>query len=126
MSDVVLLQRLNKGDEELEDILVLHVENGKDTFIPVSGQLMQSCFGRSLQELVSIPEGAGGARSWFSKDRRSEDGQEKKEMRYSAPRELYRITEYLLRQTKNIVEEDCAKESGVENQNGILKLGGHL
>lgn len=123
MSDVVLLQRLNKGDEELEDILVLHVENGRDTFIPVSGQWMQSCFGRSLQELVSIPEGAGGARSWFSKDRHSEDGQEKKEMRYSAPRELYRITEYLLRQTKDIVEEDCAKESGVENQKWYSEVG---
>ncbi|KAF8445122.1 hypothetical protein BGX38DRAFT_1143606 [Terfezia claveryi] len=123
MSDIVLLQRLNKGDEEVEDILVLHVKNGKDTFILVSGQWMQSCFGRSLQELVSILEGAGSARSWFSKDRRSEDRQEKKEMRYSAPRELYRITEYLLHQTKNIVEEDCAKESGVENQKWYSKVG---
>jgi len=123
MSDVVLLQRLNKGDEKLEDILVLHVENGRDTFIPVSGQWMQSCFGRSLQELVSIPEGAGGARSWFSKDGCSEDGQEKKEMRYSAPRELYRMTEYLLHQTKDIIEEDCVKESGVESQKWYSEVG---
>jgi len=120
MSDITLLQRLNKGDERLEDILILHVQNGRDTFIPVSGQWMQSCFGRSLQELVTIPEGVGGARSWFSKEKRFEGRQE---LRYSAPRELYRITEYLLHQTKDIVEADCAGKGGVENQKWYSEVG---
>lgn len=114
LSDITFLQKLNQGTEKLEDILVLHVENGRDCFIPVSGQWMQSCFGRSLQELVTIPEKVGGARSWFADGRKQEEREGKKETRYSAPRELYRITEYLMHQMKDMVEEDCAK-GGVEN-----------
>lgn len=121
MSDTGLLQRLNKKDERLEDILVLHVEDGRDLFIPVSGQWMQSCFGRSLQELVMIPEGAGGARVWFSRDKQQTEA--KVETGYSAPRELYRITAYLLHQTKKIVEEDTAKEDGIENQKWYSDVG---
>ena len=121
LSDTGLVQRLNKNDEKLEDILVLHVENGRDSFIPVSGQWMQSCFGRSLQELVMIPEGVGGARMWFARDK--QDTEAKVETGYSAPRELYRITEYLLYQTKKIVDDDTAKEGGVENQKWYLDVG---
>ena len=125
MSDVALLQRLNKGEERLDDILVLHVEGGRDIFLPVSGTWMQSCFGRSLQELVMIPEGVGGARSYFAEGRPAgDDGEGKKEMRYSAPRELYRMTEFLLNQTKDIVDEDCVKEDrGVESLKWYSDVG---
>ena len=121
MSDIGLLQRLNKNDERLEDILVLHVEDGRDSFIPVNGQWMQSCFGRRLQELVMIPEGVGGARMWFARDKQVTEA--KVTTGYSAPRELYRITEYLLHQTKKIVDEDAAKEDGVENQKWYSDVG---
>ncbi|KAF8469095.1 Endonuclease/exonuclease/phosphatase [Kalaharituber pfeilii] len=124
MSDVSLLQKLNDGEQRLEDILVLHVENGRDIFLPVNGVWMQSCFGRSLQELVMIPEGVGGARAFFAAEKRREniEGQ-MKEAKYSAPRELYRITENLLNRVKSIVEEDLEKEDGVEKQKWYADVG---
>ena len=45
---------LTSAKEQLEDILVLHLEKGKDFFISVSGNYMPSCFGSSLETLVNL------------------------------------------------------------------------
>ena len=45
---------LTSGKEKMEDILVLHLEKGKDFFITVSGQYLPSCFGSSLETLVNL------------------------------------------------------------------------
>jgi len=45
---------LTMGREILEDILVLHLEKGKDFFITVSGNYLPSCFGSSLDTLVNL------------------------------------------------------------------------
>lgn len=44
--------QLNSGDDKIEDILVLHLEGGKDLFVSVSGNYLPSCFGSSLEALV--------------------------------------------------------------------------
>lgn len=49
-------QELNKGQEQLEDILLLHLENGRDYFIHVTAQYARSCFGMGLDVLVRTPE----------------------------------------------------------------------
>lgn len=51
--EVNLEQHLNK----FEDILVLHLENGKDIFISVSGDCQRSCFTASISVLCrcSLP-----------------------------------------------------------------------
>ena len=46
--------KLNKGNDQLEDILVLHLVNGKDLFILVSGKWRPTCFGTSLEVLVRL------------------------------------------------------------------------
>ena len=46
--------RLNKGLEELYDIIVLHLDGGKDLFITVSGDYECSCFGSSIETLVRL------------------------------------------------------------------------
>ena len=43
-----------KSQNRLEDILVLHLEGGKDFFISVSGNYIQSSFGQSLEKLVQL------------------------------------------------------------------------
>ena len=125
LDDVWLLQRLNGGSERLEDILVLHVEGGRDIFLPVSGIWAQSCFGRSLKELVTIPEGVGGARRYFAEDNEldPEPEEKKNEVKYSAPRELYRITEYLLHKVKDIVEDDISGLEDVEKEKWYVDPG---
>lgn len=45
---------LNSGKNRLYDILVLHLEGGKDIFITVTGTYMYSCFGVSLDVLSRI------------------------------------------------------------------------
>lgn len=45
---------LNSGEDKLEDILVLHLEGGKDFFVSVSGNYIPSVFGSSIEALVRM------------------------------------------------------------------------
>lgn len=47
---------LNSGKEQIEDILVLHLERGKDYFISISGNYLPSCFGTSINSLCQMRE----------------------------------------------------------------------
>ncbi|XP_036803763.1 type II inositol 1,4,5-trisphosphate 5-phosphatase isoform X2 [Oncorhynchus mykiss] len=45
---------LNAGRQQIEDILVLHLDRGKDYFLSVSGNYLPSCFGSSIQTLCQL------------------------------------------------------------------------
>ncbi|KAF9351436.1 hypothetical protein BGX26_010562 [Mortierella sp. AD094] len=45
---------LNTGKEKMDDILILHLEHGKDYFISVSGSYIRTCFGNSLEWLSRL------------------------------------------------------------------------
>uniref|UniRef100_A0A671N4S7 phosphoinositide 5-phosphatase n=1 Tax=Sinocyclocheilus anshuiensis TaxID=1608454 RepID=A0A671N4S7_9TELE len=45
---------LNSGEDKIEDILVLHLDRGKDYFITVAGNYLPSCFGTSLETLCRM------------------------------------------------------------------------
>ncbi|KAI1894880.1 hypothetical protein AGOR_G00120320 [Albula goreensis] len=47
---------LNSGLQQMEDILVLHLDRGKDYFISVCGNYLPSCFGSSLSTLCYLRE----------------------------------------------------------------------
>uniref|UniRef100_A0A8C2XHP5 phosphoinositide 5-phosphatase n=1 Tax=Cyclopterus lumpus TaxID=8103 RepID=A0A8C2XHP5_CYCLU len=47
---------LNSGKEQIEDILVLHLERGKDYFISVTGNYLPSCYGSSIHSLCQLRE----------------------------------------------------------------------
>lgn len=46
--------KMNSGQDQLYDILVLHLDGGKDIFITVTGSYERSCFGSSIEALVHI------------------------------------------------------------------------
>lgn len=48
--------KLNCGKEKMEDILVLHLERGKDYFISVMGNYLPSCYGSSIHSLCQLRE----------------------------------------------------------------------
>ncbi|KAM4795769.1 type II inositol 1,4,5-trisphosphate 5-phosphatase [Rhinophrynus dorsalis] len=48
--------QLNAGDERIEDILILHLDRGKDFFLSVTGNYLYSCFGSSIQMLCYMRE----------------------------------------------------------------------
>ncbi|CAG5125874.1 unnamed protein product [Candidula unifasciata] len=52
--DKATVAKLNSGEEKLEDILVLHLAGGKDSFITVSGNFLSSTFGSSIEALVQM------------------------------------------------------------------------
>ncbi|XP_035266043.1 inositol polyphosphate 5-phosphatase OCRL-like isoform X1 [Anguilla anguilla] len=45
---------LNSGEDSIQDILVLHLDQGKDYFLTVSGNYLPSCFGTSLEALCRM------------------------------------------------------------------------
>ncbi|KAG7336143.1 hypothetical protein KOW79_000836 [Hemibagrus wyckioides] len=47
---------LNSGQQQLEDILVLHLERGKDYFISITGSYLPSCFGSPIHMLCQLRE----------------------------------------------------------------------
>lgn len=47
---------LNTGKEQMEDILVLHLERGKDYFISVTGNYLPSCYGTTIHSLCQMRE----------------------------------------------------------------------
>jgi hypothetical protein len=92
IDDVRSIKSLNDGLTTLDDVLVLRVTDGRDHFIPIRGSWLQSCFGRSVDELIRIPEGGIGSLP-------SRDGLEQSiinsnlKVCWSAPRELFKLTE---------------------------------
>ncbi|XP_078423070.1 type II inositol 1,4,5-trisphosphate 5-phosphatase isoform X1 [Cetorhinus maximus] len=47
---------LNMGEDRIEDILILHLQRGKDYFMSIWGNYLPSCFGSSLQALCHMKE----------------------------------------------------------------------
>ena len=45
---------LNMQSPNLEDILILHLDGGKDFFVSVIGNYLISCFGSSLETLIHL------------------------------------------------------------------------
>ncbi|KAL8946060.1 MAG: hypothetical protein Q9222_007491 [Ikaeria aurantiellina] len=95
VTDMALVRQLNNNETHLEDVLVLRIHNGRDYFLPVRATWLASSFGRSIGNLVRIPEGGV---------RKAQDQQESG-VKWSAPRELFRLTESL----EDLVERAVAE-----------------
>lgn len=50
--DALSAAALNTGAQTLDDILILHLENGKDYFVSVAGAFQRTCFATPLDDLV--------------------------------------------------------------------------
>ncbi|KAJ5576007.1 hypothetical protein N7535_002933 [Penicillium sp. DV-2018c] len=96
------IRLLNAGKLKLEDILVLHVDGGRDHFVSVHGKWLPTCFGCSIEELTRMPE--GGARSLTESHTPGSFGTEGP-VRLSAPRELFRLTEVISELTERAIAE---------------------
>lgn len=94
--DLSIARSFSEGIEKLDDILVLRVENGRDHFVPLRGTWLESSLGRSIDKLIRIPE--GGIRKLQrqrpdSSRRSIESSASSDSVKWSAPRELFRLTE---------------------------------
>lgn len=98
VDDIDLVRSLNEGRAKLEHVLILRVVDGRDHFIPVEAEWMQTCFGRSLEELSRMPK--GGVRQ-LQKPSPAKPGYSDEQPRQSAPREVLRLIETV----QDLVEE---------------------
>ena len=109
VSDLELVRRLNDKTETLEDVLVLRIRNGRDYFLPLRGDWLQSAFGRSIEKLVRMPE--GGVRR-LQHQRPDGSSHSDEGVKWSAPREVFRLTEAL----EDLVERALAQWGMTEDE----------
>ncbi|KAG4030355.1 hypothetical protein MFRU_012g00950 [Monilinia fructicola] len=113
VDDLSSVKSLNNGEVLLEDVLVLRVTDGRDHFIPIKGNWLQSCLGRSIDELIHIPE--GGVRALLPRPR-GEPGppvNRGQEVTWSAPRELLKLTQVVDSLTDRVVADSNMLEGAV-------------
>jgi phosphatidylinositol-bisphosphatase len=103
VDDVAQVRALNRGDIHLDDVLVLRVTDGRDYFIPLRGNWLASCFGRSIDELIRIPE--GGVRALVPPKNGKGAVNRGQDVCWSAPRELFKLTEAIESLTERVIAD---------------------
>ncbi|KAI8339909.1 Endonuclease/exonuclease/phosphatase [Chlamydoabsidia padenii] len=107
MIDASISAPFNEGKQEINDILVLRLENGKDFFIVVSGKYIRTCFGVPLDSLaqmtIPIQEVVGSSSLSNGSSRRNNNGKsttsdptnQQVQQQANLPKELWRILTFL-------------------------------
>jgi phosphatidylinositol-bisphosphatase len=99
------VRNFNEGATNLEEVLVLRVENGRDHFLPLRAHWLPSALARTVDKLVKIPEGGIRKLQHQIPDRG--------EVKWSVPREVFRLTEAIEDMTeRTLAEWDMTKSEG--------------
>ncbi|XP_035505119.2 inositol polyphosphate 5-phosphatase OCRL isoform X3 [Scophthalmus maximus] len=120
---------LNSGEDAIEDILVLHLDRGKDYFITISGRYLPSCFGTSLETLCRMKKPIReipitklidlGEDSYMDKERSKVnflmvDGASTEEKPLKIPKEVWILVNHLF--TKSCDQEDLFQTPGLQEE----------
>lgn len=89
---------LNQGWERLEEVLVLRVADGRDHFLPIRAAWVPTCIGRSIDELIRVPD--GGIRDFVTSSAMKKGKYPgvipfDADVQRSAPKELFKLIEAL-------------------------------
>lgn len=99
--DTKTAQSLNRGRDSLDDIIVLHIENSTDFYIAITAEYQRSCYGISLEDLVTMQEPVRYTRlPALLKDASSSHDVIEQQMpssvtKLSVPKELWRLVDVL-------------------------------
>jgi len=110
---------LNAGRDTIDDILILHLKNGRDHFISIQGNWLKTCMANNMDRLISLKNGV-----------RNPSGEETLDVdkRPLVPRELYTLCKYLhdngLNTARVFKSEGSAEEA--RKIRDILDTGGSL
>ncbi|KAH8259069.1 hypothetical protein KR038_005793 [Drosophila bunnanda] len=88
-----LLRKIRHSDNF--DILILHVENGRDIFITVTGDYQPSCFGLSMETMCRTDRPLGEYTQEQIKELINDDSPE---YRVTMPREFFLLIDFLYKQ----------------------------
>lgn len=111
--DVSQARMLNESCILFENVLVLRVTGGRDYFIPVRAAWSPTCIGRSLEELIRVPD--GGLRAFVMSrldqlDRQTGSIPHELPVHFAAPKELFKLTEAV----ESLTERALADEQMLE------------
>ncbi|XP_028325704.1 type II inositol 1,4,5-trisphosphate 5-phosphatase isoform X2 [Gouania willdenowi] len=108
---------LNSGKEQIEDILVLHLERGKDYFISVTGNYLPSCYGTSIRSLCQLrepiqdmPQTVLLVLAELSENGDASDD----EKALDIPKELWMMVDHLFRNA--VQQEDIFQQPGLRSE----------
>ncbi|XP_062421362.1 type II inositol 1,4,5-trisphosphate 5-phosphatase isoform X1 [Pungitius pungitius] len=105
---------LNCGREPMEDILVLHLERGKDYFISVTGNYLPSCYGSSIRSLCQLREPIQDMPQKVLRqmeENSQKDDETTTEKPLDIPKELWMMVDHLFRNALN--QEDIFQQPGL-------------
>ncbi|XP_030001079.1 inositol polyphosphate 5-phosphatase OCRL isoform X2 [Sphaeramia orbicularis] len=120
---------LNSGEDSIEDILVLHLDRGKDYFITISGNYLPSCFGTSLETLCRMKKPIReipitklidlGEDSYMEKEKSKMsflmvDGASTEDKPLKIPKEVWILVNHLF--TKSCDQEDLFQTPGLQEE----------
>ncbi|XP_017263815.1 inositol polyphosphate 5-phosphatase OCRL isoform X2 [Kryptolebias marmoratus] len=120
---------LNSGEDNIYDILVLHLDRGKDYFITVNGNYLPSCFGISLETLCRMKKPIReipieklcdlGEDSFMEKERTKmnfllADGASSEDIPLKIPKEVWILVNHLF--TKSCDQEDLFQTPGLQEE----------
>ncbi|XP_057561771.1 type II inositol 1,4,5-trisphosphate 5-phosphatase isoform X1 [Hippopotamus amphibius kiboko] len=108
--------KLNSGEDKIEDILVLHLDRGKDYFLSISGNYLPSCFGSPIHTLCYMREPIldlplETVRELTLMQLQTEDNGSQLEEPMDIPKELSMMIEFLYRNA--IQQEDLFQQPGL-------------
>uniref|UniRef100_A0A8C4YTN7 phosphoinositide 5-phosphatase n=1 Tax=Gopherus evgoodei TaxID=1825980 RepID=A0A8C4YTN7_9SAUR len=111
--------RLNSGEEKLEDILILHLDRGKDYFLSVLGNYLPSCFGSPIQTLCYMREpirdmSAESIRELTLLPLQMTDDIFRDEKPLDIPKELWMMVDHLYRNASQ--QEDLFQQPGLRSE----------
>nr|XP_017502406.2 type II inositol 1,4,5-trisphosphate 5-phosphatase isoform X1 [Manis javanica] len=111
--------KLNSGEDKIEDILVLHLERGKDYFLSVSGNYLPSCFGSPIHTLCYMREPVLNLpletiRELTLMPLQTEDGGSQLENPMDIPKELWMMVDYLYQNAAQ--QEDLFQQPGLRSE----------
>ncbi|KAI1030093.1 hypothetical protein LB504_010539 [Fusarium proliferatum] len=110
VSAISHIRALNEARAKIEEVLVLRIEDGRDHFIPVRGIWQPSCVGRSIAELIRIPD--GGIRKFVERTGLKGAIAYDSDIHCSAPKELFKLTEVV----QTLVERSLAESTMLEEE----------
>ncbi|TRY92372.1 hypothetical protein DNTS_012360 [Danionella cerebrum] len=114
----VTAPELNLGLQQLEDILILHLERGKDYFISITGSYLPSCFGSSLRTLCllrePIQEVPQETLRELSKRSNCELIDSEVDKPQEIPKEIWMMVDHLFRCAKK--QEDLFQQPGLRSE----------
>uniref|UniRef100_A0A8C8RJJ6 phosphoinositide 5-phosphatase n=1 Tax=Pelusios castaneus TaxID=367368 RepID=A0A8C8RJJ6_9SAUR len=107
---------LNSGVHRIEDILVLHLDRGKDYFLTISGSYLPSCFGTSLEDLCRMrrPIREVPVTKLVDLIDSSEDSEDASERPLQVPKEIWLLVDHLFKHACR--QEDLFQTPGMQEE----------